>query len=109
TDSRRLAVSRTSVTVQGEPPAADASPPIIPSKAMSLIERNIGDPEADVQIATHRNDVLVKCGSTTIYSRLVEGRFPKYQDVIPRSSNVRIELVAGPFLSAVRQAMIVTN
>jgi DNA polymerase-3 subunit beta len=108
TDSRRLAVSKAPVTIHGEH-SADASAPIIPSKAMSLIERNISDPDADVQIAIHKNDVLVKCGSTTIYSRLVEGRFPKYQDVIPKSSKVRIELVAGPFLSAVRQAMIVTN
>ncbi|HVJ68861.1 MAG TPA: DNA polymerase III subunit beta [Caulifigura sp.] len=108
TDSRRLAVSKAPVTIHGELPA-DAPAPIIPSKAMSLIERNISDPDADVQIAAHKNDVLVKCGSTTIYSRLVEGRFPKYQDVVPKSSAVRIELVAGPFLSAVRQAMIVTN
>jgi DNA polymerase III subunit beta len=41
--------------------------------------------------------------------RLVEGRFPKYQDVIPRDFNTSIELVASPLLSAVRQAMIVTN
>jgi DNA polymerase-3 subunit beta len=108
TDSRRLAVSKASATVHGTP-AADSPAPIIPSKAMSLIERNIADPEAEVQIAAHRNDVLVKTGATTIYSRLVEGRFPRYQDVIPKESKIRIELVAGPFLSAVRQAMIVTN
>jgi DNA polymerase-3 subunit beta len=108
TDSRRLAVSRVPCTVHGTAPA-DAGQPIIPSKAMALIERNIVDADADVQIAIHRNDVLVKSGSTTIYSRLVEGRFPRYQDVIPREGKHRIELVAGPFLSAVRQAMIVTN
>jgi DNA polymerase III subunit beta len=108
TDSRRLAVSRVPCTVHGSV-AGEGSQPIVPSKAMALIERNITDADQDVQIALHRNDVLVKAGSATVYSRLVEGRFPRYQDVIPREGKHKIELVAGPFLSAVRQAMIVTN
>jgi len=63
-----------------------------------------------MQIAAHENDVLVKCGRTTIYSRLVEGRFPRWRDVFPRRDDMlKIELTAGPFHAAVRQAMIVTS
>jgi len=51
----------------------------------------------------------VKSGPATISGRLVEGRFPKYRDVIPADSNCSIDLVVGSFLSAVRQAQIVTN
>jgi DNA polymerase-3 subunit beta len=76
---------------------------------MSLIERSLTDSDEMVQIAVHANDVLVKCGNSTIYSQLVEGRFPKYQDVIPPSAAISIEMVAGPFHSAVRQAQIVTS
>ncbi|MBX3442539.1 MAG: DNA polymerase III subunit beta [Planctomyces sp.] len=108
TDSRRLAVARVPCSLQGEA-IPEGIQPIVPSKAMSLIERNIANPDENVQIAATRNDVVVLCGNTTIYSRLVEGRFPRYQDVIPKDGKHRIELVAGPFLSAVRQAMIVTN
>ena len=35
-------------------------------------------------IAARANDVLVKTPRTTIYSRLVEGRFPKWRDVFPQ-------------------------
>jgi DNA polymerase-3 subunit beta len=46
----------------------------------------------------------------TIYSRLVEGRFPKWRDVFPRREGMlKIGLTAGPFYAAVRQAMIVTS
>lgn len=109
TDSRRLALMHAPCSRHGAvlPPA---SPPVIPSKTMSLLERTIPDTDDLVQIAIHHpNDVLFKTANATIFSRLVEGRFPRYQDVIPRSHSVSIDLIAGTFHSVVRQAMIVTN
>jgi DNA polymerase-3 subunit beta len=77
---------------------------------MQLIERALADNEDNIQLAGRDNDVLVKSGRTTIYSRLVEGRYPKWRDVFPRQEGmVNIELSAGPFYAAVRQAMIVTS
>jgi len=69
----------------------------------------LADDNEQVCLALRSNDLLVKSAHSTIYSRLVEGRFPRYQDVIPASSSVAVELVAGPFHSAVRQAQIVTS
>ena len=50
---------------------------------MQLIERAFTDLDAEVHIAAHANDILLKSPRATIYSRLVEGRFPKWRDVIP--------------------------
>lgn len=108
TDSRRLAVTYASCSAQGNV-TEEQGEPVVPAKAMSLIERSVSDDDQDVWIAVRNNDVLVKSGQSTIYSRLVEGRFPRYQDVIPSDSNAQIEMVVGPFHSAVRQAMIVTD
>jgi len=108
TDSRRLAVAHSSCSVAGGE-TNTANRPVVPSKAMQLIERSIHDDDQEVHLAFHANDVVIRSGSSTIYARLVEGRFPKYQDVIPRDFRTTIELVSGPFLSAVRQSMIVTN
>lgn len=107
TDSRRLAVYRTSCSTSGG--ADEDSQPVIPSKAMSLIERSLIDDASEARIAVHTNDAVVRCGQATIYSRLVQGKFPRYQDVIPADFQKKIEVVAGPFHSAVRQAMIVTS
>lgn len=108
TDSRRLAVVSTVCSTVGtvEPRTTH---PVVPTKALTLIERSISESEQDVYIAVYPNSVLVKVGSSTIYSRLVEGRFPRYADVIPSSSNVVVDVVSGSFASVVRQAMIVTN
>jgi DNA polymerase-3 subunit beta len=83
---------------------------IVPTRAMQLIERALGDGDENVQIAARENDVLVRCGSATIYSRLVEGRYPKWRDVFPRREDAaKIEISVGPFHAAVRQAAIVTS
>ncbi|HVV99635.1 MAG TPA: DNA polymerase III subunit beta [Planctomycetaceae bacterium] len=108
TDSRRLAVVHAACSVTGTP-AARPMPPVVPIKAMSLLERSITDADESIQIAIHQNEVLFKTVNSTIYSRLLEGRFPKYQDVIPSRSEIAIDLVAAPFHAAVRQAQIVTN
>ncbi len=108
TDSRRLAVISSSCSTVGTIESRGTHP-VIPTKALNLIEKSIGDSDQDVYVAVYPNSVLFKVGNSTIYSRLVEGRFPRYADVIPSSSNIAIDLLTGPFASVVRQAMIVTN
>jgi DNA polymerase-3 subunit beta len=83
---------------------------IVPTRAMQLIERALADNEENIQLAARENDIMVRSGRTVIYSRLVEGRYPKWRDVFPRRDGmVRIDLPVGPFYAAVRQAMIVTS
>lgn len=108
TDTRRLAVARGKCGVHGTL-AGDVGTPVVPAKAMSLIERSLVDENSTISLAVRQNDVLLQSGDTTIYSRLVEGRFPKYQDVIPMESQLKLHLMTGPFHAAVRQAQIVTN
>jgi len=108
TDGRRLAKMEGPATmVNGSPSAVQ---PIVPARAMQLIERCLGNADVPVHIAVRSNEALVKTGPTTISARLVEGRFPRWRDVFPdRPEAVRVSLVAGPLLAAVRQAAIVTS
>ena len=107
TDSRRLAIYKTKLSRHGQ--ETEPAQSVVPSKAMTLIEKSIPNDDQDLHLAVFRNHILVRTGSSTIYSRLVEGRFPRYQDVVPTRIEKTIQLVAGPFHSAVKQAMIVTN
>ena len=108
TDTRRLAVMKGQCSGAGKA-ASENVIPVVPSKALALIERTLTDNDTQVSVAIRNNDVLVRTPLATIYSRLVEGRFPKYQDVIPAHCTSTVELVVGPFYSAVRQAQIVTS
>lgn len=109
TDGRRLACQEGVATSMGGHVSGDTMT-IIPTRAMQLLERALADNEENIQLAARDNDVLVRSGRATVYSRLVEGRFPKWRDVFPRREGmVKIALTAGPFYAAVRQAAIVTS
>ena len=109
TDGRRLARQEGPAQSVGGHVSGDTMT-IIPTKAMQLLERALGDNEATIQLAARDNDVLIRSGPTTVYSRLVEGRYPKWRDVFPRREGMlKIELSVGPFYAAVRQAAIVTS
>ena len=109
TDGRRLARQEGPAKSVGEQQPSDRMT-IVPTRAMQLVDRALGDKEDVLQLSARENDVLIKSGRVVMYSRLVEGRFPKWRDVFPRRDNTqRIELSVGPFYAAVRQAAIVTS
>ena len=109
TDGRRLARMVAPAEAENEPPAPTGTP-VIPVKALKLIERNLVDDDVLVHLAIQAGTaVLVRTESAVIYSRLVEGRFPRYQDVFPANVEVKIPLEAGPLRLAVEQASIVTS
>ena len=109
TDGRRLAMMEGPARSVGGHQTGD-NMTIVPTRSMHLLDKALADGDEEVHITTRANEVLVKSPRATIYSRLVEGRFPKWRDVFPkRMDAVRIELAVGPLHSAVRQAAIVTN
>jgi DNA polymerase-3 subunit beta len=109
TDGRRLA--RMSAPAEAEnDPLTPAGTPVIPVKALKLIDRNLDDDDPPVHIVIQSGtSVLVRTEGAVIYSRLVEGRFPRYQDVFPASVDVKVPLESGTLRSAVEQASIVTS
>ena len=109
TDGRRLAKMEGAINQVGENSFGETTV-IIPSRSMTLIEKACVDPEENVQIAPSENSVLVKSSTATIFSRLVEGRFPKWKDVFPqRKDAIQINIATGPLYSALRQAAIVAR
>ena len=109
TDGRRLAKMEGPAMAVAGGTATDTMT-IVPSRAMQLIERALTDGDAEIQIAAHASDIQVKSPRATISARLVEGRFPKWRDVLPhRSDSQKLELSVGPVFTAVRQASIVAS
>ncbi len=109
TDGRRLAKMEGPGHSVGDHATGDANI-IVPTRSMQLIERALSEGDAEVRVAARNNDIMLRTPRATIYSRLVEGRFPKWRDVFPqRRDAVTIPMTVGPMYSALRQASIVTD
>jgi DNA polymerase-3 subunit beta len=108
TDGRRLAVVQGAAASHGGHQTKGQTP-VVPTKAMNLLERNLQDPDETVRVCLRPNEVLFKTERAMIYSRLVEGRYPAYREVFPKKQTTKVPLVVGPFHSAVRQAAIMTD
>ncbi len=108
TDGRRLALTEGTATVHGGHTTAGTMP-VVPTKAMNLLERNLHDDGEQVCVCIRPNEVLFRTERAVIYSRLVEGRFPSYRDVLPKKQTVKVPLAVAPFMAAVRQAAIMTD
>lgn len=114
TDGRRLALCRQ--TLQGGEKDAPTISCIVPTKALSLLQKLIDDPEAPVQIAITENQILVSLGSgdeggskAVLTSNLVEGTFPPYEEVIPKDQDKKVIFDRDVLSSAVRRAALLTN
>jgi DNA polymerase III subunit beta len=105
TDGHRLAVAKGQC--KGEKTAGQVSA-IVPTKAIHLIERSIADSDK-VEIQIGEKELLIRAGHTVVYSRLVDGHFPKYEDVVPKDCDRKVELNTSAFQAAVRRAALLTN
>ncbi|HJN10008.1 MAG TPA: DNA polymerase III subunit beta [Pirellulaceae bacterium] len=109
TDGRRLAKMEGPAQSIGDHGSTDTMT-IVPSRAMQLMDRALSDGDAEIMVAARANDILVKSQRATVYSRLVDGRFPKWREVFPdRQVSTKFDVTAGPLYSAVRQAAIVSS
>ncbi len=108
TDGRRLAVA-TGSTSSGEGEARC----IIPSKALSIMRRILRNDAALVRISMEENKVHVHvddpAGQATLTSSLVDGKFPPFEDVIPKDQDKRVTFNRQTLWTAVRQAALLTN
>lgn len=105
TDGRRMALVKEKVDKKVEMPAA-----IVPQKALAQVERLRTD-EGGKKIAVYirERQVFFAAEQGTIVSRLVEGHFPPYGDVIPKESDKKATISREELLSAMRQAAIMTS
>lgn len=105
TDGRRLAyIQRDAADKKA---TANA---IIPTKAVNELARILGPEEkgADVQIGFTENQVTFKYKTTVVLSRLIEGHFPNFEQVIPKSHDSQIKFNTKKLMAATQRAAVGT-
>jgi len=87
---------------------------IIPAKTLQLLNKALGDKsigdDADVKMAVTDSMVWFQCQEITLFSRLLEGRFPKWRNIIPKTEDQKPVIIeCAPLLSAILQAQVTTT
>jgi DNA polymerase-3 subunit beta len=81
---------------------------IVPAKAMSAIQR-ISEGEGDAEIGFAGTQLAFRIGNTTLITRLIEGKYPNYEAVIPSENKNLLKVDLDQLTSAVRRAAIFSN
>ena len=63
----------------------------------------------EVEAVVTESEICVAYEGGAVISKLVEGRFPEYESMIPRDWNSVMKVAAAPFLTAIRQASLLTS
>jgi DNA polymerase-3 subunit beta len=79
---------------------------IVPAKSMRELARIISDQSDPLLLAItpNQSQLLVKTGETEFVSRLIDGTFPDYRQIVPREFNTRVDVGRDPLLNAVRRS-----
>ena len=104
TDGRRLAL----VEQELEFPKGSEVEAILPTKAVQELSRILRD-EEPLTISFGENQVSFDLGTTFLYSKLIEGNYPNYKQVVPAEAKDRIILERELFLNAVRRVALLSS
>jgi DNA polymerase-3 subunit beta len=100
TDSYRLAVKQTAI--EGGPEAEVQA--IVPVKALNEVGRLAGGIDSEnIALVVGENQALFGLGDLVIATRLIEGQFPNYRQLLPDSFEHVVTLDREPFLGVVRR------
>jgi len=108
TDRHRLAVKTLDVDVRGTVPTESV---IVPARHLNEVARavNANRPRVGIAFSEARNQVFFTLGDVQISSRLIEGTYPNYAQVIPGESSTTVTLPTAALLRDVRTASVLAR
>ncbi len=116
TNGHRLARMELPTAAPGEDggPAADQTEArlsgdlIVPPKALDQI-RKLFPPDVELEIARGDNHLGFRSPTTAVYTRLIEGPYPNYEQVIPKDNDKVAYADKGQLMSALRRMSVIAS
>ena len=105
TDGHRLALAQG--TLEADVP--NKQEVILPRKTVLELQRLLKDEEAPIEMRFAANQAKFAFGGLEFVTKLVEGKFPDYNRVIPKNHKNSVTLGRAPLLAALQRAAILTS
>lgn len=103
TDSYRLSLR----DLHGEHVVSGEESVLVPAKALGELQRLLG--EGEVTITVSERDASFALDDVRITTRLIEGEFPNYRQLLPSDYKNRLTVAREPFIEAVKRVRLVAQ
>lgn len=91
TDSYRLAEKQLKLAKPPTKPLAV----IVPARTLQELARILGEAEGNVKIYLGENQIMFRLDNIELTSRLIEGKFPDYRQIIPKTAETTVEIATA--------------
>lgn len=105
TDGHRLALAETKIDTKVTTPRQV----IVPRKGINELQGLFEPGEGVVELEFARNHLRVRRGGVTFTSKLIDGRFPDYEAVIPIGADKEVRVQRDDLRAALQRAAILSN
>jgi len=82
---------------------------ILPRKTLLELGRLLSEGDGDIQFERGENHLFFDVGGRLLISRMIDGQFPAFERVIPKSNDKRVEFDRDRLTSAVRRVALLSN
>ena len=89
--------------------ASQAAEFIMPKKPLNLLKGILAGSETDVLIEYNDSNAKFTFEDTQLICRLIDGKYPNYEAVIPKENPNKLIIDRSQFLSSVRRVSIFSN
>jgi len=104
TDSHRMSISKVRLNEK-----IDFEPIILPKKTIFQLCSLLEDFEGDVKICNIKSKIKFEFNNSILISKLIDGKFPNYIQVIPTTNEKKLEINLNNFLSSVDRVASVST
>ena len=109
TDGSRLACYRKAIDLQEQVQGDQETAVIVPPQALNQIVKLLGSHKGPVDVTLGETQVLFDIGHTHLLSRLIEGPYVNYAQVIPQNNTKNLKIASEDLLPAVRRVSILSS
>lgn len=81
---------------------------IIPKKPLNILKNNINE-ESDVKLEFNDTNALFSFNNVTIICRLIDGKYPNYEAVIPKENPNKLTIKTSDLLNSIKRVSIYAN
>lgn len=109
TDGHRLSLVERPLEKGVEETMIPTNGVIIPRKGLNEIKKILDTSVDNVEMAFEGSQLIIKCGSTILMVRLIEGKYPNYQQLIPQQMKKHASINRELFLGCIRRVSLLSN